>query len=67
MNEDEFTKLLDNTARLTIEQHCKLLSQLHYVYRNNYPNFRADLHRAVAWRVKQAWQLLHFYLNPTRR
>lgn len=67
MNETDFAKLLDHTTSLTAEQHCQLLNQLQQVYRQNYPNLRGDTHRALAWRVKQAWQLIHFYLNPSRR
>jgi hypothetical protein len=66
MNEQDFAKLLDNVGRLTIDQHCKLLYQLHYIYRNNYPNFPRDLYLKVTWRIKQAYQLVNFYLNPPK-
>lgn len=66
MNEDKFARLLDSTCRLTVEQHGQLLQQLHSVYKQNYPGFNTNLHRALAWRLKQAWQLIHFHLNPPR-
>jgi hypothetical protein len=67
MNETDFARLLDSVARLDVNQHCQLLNQLHGVYKQNYPGFNGDTYRALAWRVKQAWQLIHFYLNPPKR
>jgi hypothetical protein len=67
MNEDDFARLLDNTSRLTGEQHCRLLNQLVYVYKHNHPALGGDTPRALTWRLKQAWQILHYYLNPSKK
>ena len=65
MNENEFSKLLDSTVKLTPDQHCQLLNQLHTLYRANYINM--SNYREIAWRVKQAWQLIHFTLHPPKQ
>jgi hypothetical protein len=58
MNKEDFAKFLSEMGHLTIEQHSKLLDQLHYVYRTNFPNLPDGVYKAIAWRVKQAYQLL---------
>lgn len=67
ITETDFARLLDSVARLDVNQHCQLLKQQHEVFKQNYPGFNGDTYRMLAWRVKQAWQILNYYINPPRR
>jgi hypothetical protein len=67
INETDFARLLDNVARLDVNQHNQLLNQLHHVYKQNYIGLNGDAYKALAWRVKQAWQIVNFHVNPPKK
>lgn len=69
MDEREFGRFLDNACRLTAPQANVLLQTLsrHYRYNCPFAEFTPDDCKALAWRMKQAYQIVNAKVNPQRR